>query len=132
MKPGQTFLIPSGPKEGHHLFFVTLGPLTLPQHGPQPHFALAGVTTIHSGVPHDDTCLLRPGDHSFIQHDSYIFYQKMRLEPAAHIERLKSKNVWIAREDCSPELLQRIVAGIFTSKMTPRHIKDSLQPLRPW
>jgi hypothetical protein len=129
MKSGQTFLIPSGPKDRRHLFFVTLGPLVLPQHGSQPHFALAGATTIHSGIPHDGTCILRPGDHSFIQHDSYIFYQKMRLESAAHIARLKS--AWIAREDCSDKLLQRIVAGIFTSKMTPRHIKDSLQSLRP-
>jgi hypothetical protein len=85
IRPGQTFLVPSGPR-GNHLFIVALGPMVLPQYGRQPHFVLVSATTIYDGIPHDDACLLRPGDHPFILHDSYIFYQQTRLEPVEHVE----------------------------------------------
>lgn len=126
IRPGQTFLVPSGPGK-KHLFFVVPGPLVLPQHGSQEHFVMAGATTIYKGVPYDDACLLRPGDHPFFRHDSYILYRKIRLQPAANIEHL-SKG-WGAREDCSPDLLERIVAGIFVSRRTPRYILDALNSL---
>jgi hypothetical protein len=29
---------------------------------------------------------LKPGDHPFIEHDSYVAYRHIRLDPQAHIE----------------------------------------------
>jgi hypothetical protein len=119
--PGNTFLLPSG-KDKNHLFFVAIGDIFLPEMGNSPHLALVNATTLYEGAPHDPACILEVGEHPFIQHRSYIAYRYTRLDPRPHIERL----AWNRHQDCSPELLARIVAGIFQSRLTPRHIKQAL------
>jgi hypothetical protein len=122
--PGNTFLVPSGGKK--HLFFVAIGNIFLPECGNAPQFALAGATTLHEGDPYDPACVLEAGEHPFIRHRSYIAYRHMRFDALPHIKQL----AWTRHEDCSHELLARIVEGIFQSRLTPRHIKRDLARFR--
>lgn len=123
--PGQTLLVPSGP--GLHLFFVILGPVVLADYGPSPQVAMVGATTLRSGVPHDPACVLAPGEHAFIQHDSYLAYRHLRLDACRHVESMVGSAVWKPHAPCSADLLKRIVAGVCLSRLTPREYKRIFQ-----
>ena len=115
---GQTLLVPSGP--GLHLFFVILGPVVLAEYGLSPQLAMVSATTLRDGIPHDPACVLQPGEHAFIQHRSYVAYRYMRIDASRHVEKMVGAAIWKPHDACSPELLQRIVAGVCRSRLTPR------------
>ncbi len=71
--------------------------------------------------------MLQPGDHPFIEHESYVDYRLMRIESAAHVEARVKEGVFVAREPCSPALLRRIVAGALQSRKIPREFKKVLE-----
>ena len=121
--PGNTLLVPSGPN-GLHLFIIALGPSVLPAYGSGLQVLTASATTKRDGIPYDPACVLGVGDHPFIQHTSYIAYRHMRLDSVAHVERMVSSSCWTPHEPCGGELLERVVAGIYTSKLTPREFKQ--------
>lgn len=123
--PGQTLLVPSGP--GLHLFFLTLGPVVLADYGSAPQLAMVSATTMRDGVPHDPACVLEAGDHPFIQHRSYLAYRYMRLDASTHVEKMVSGAVWKPHDPCAADLLQRIVAGVCQSRLTPREYKRIFQ-----
>lgn len=123
--PGQTLLVPSGP--GLHLFFLTLGPVVLADYGSAPQLAMVSATTMRDGVPHDPACVLEAGDHPFIQHRSYLAYRYMRLDASTHVEKMVSGAVWKPHDPCAADLLQRIVAGVYQSRLTPREYKRIFQ-----
>lgn len=119
---GDTLLVPSGPS-GLHLFIIALGPSVLSGYGATPQVLMASTTTIRDGIPYDPACVLNVGDHPFIQRASYIAYRYIRLDPVAHIEHMVRSASWLPRESCGAELLQRVVAGVHLSKLTPREFK---------
>ena len=123
--PGQTLLVPSGP--GLHLFFLILGPVVLADYGSAPQLAMVSATTLRDGVPHDPACVLEAGDHPFIQHRSYLAYRYMRLDASTHVEKMVSGAVWKPHDPCPADLLQRIVAGVCQSRLTPREYKRIFQ-----
>lgn len=121
IRVGQTFFIPTGGKE--HLFFVVLGPLDL-EDSPKQQFLLVNATTVRENDPQfDDSCVLQVGDHPFIKHASYIAYRSARLEAARHIESVLG-TVFRPGEDCSKEVLQRIIEGAKKSRRLRRDLKD--------
>lgn len=120
---GTSLLIPSGPKNKKHLFVLMLDPALVDGYGSKPHVLLACVTSVKDGVPGDDSCLLGPGDHPFIDHDSYVDYRFTRLEPVDHLQRLVLEGTFIEKESCSPELIKRIIQGALKSRRIPREFK---------
>lgn len=36
-------------------------------------------------LPHDPTCILHPGDHLFVNRDSYVSYSTSRIQEAAKL-----------------------------------------------
>ena len=104
--PGQTLLVPSGP--GLHLFFLILGPVVLADYGSSPQLVMVSATTLRDGVPHDSACVLEAGDHSFVQHRSFLAYRYMRLDVSQHVEKMVSSAVWKPHDPCSSDLLKRI------------------------
>lgn len=121
--PGHTLLVPSGPS-GLHLFVLVLGPVVVSSYGTAPQLSIVSATSIRDGIPHDTACELYPGEHPFIQHPSYIAYRHLRIDSAAHVEKMISSAMWAPHEPCADVLLQRIVAGVCKSKLTPREFKQ--------
>jgi hypothetical protein len=70
---GHTLFIPSGSTD--HLFVVLTPPI-----GVVSNHLLANFSSIKLGIPHDTSCLVNVGDHSFITMPSYIEYQFARIE----------------------------------------------------
>ena len=122
---GQTLLVPSG--AGLHIFFVILGPVVLADHGASPQLAMVNATTLRDGVPHDPACVLEAGDHPFLRQRSFAAYRYMRLDASLHVERMVSSAVWKPHAPCSDDLLQRLVAGVCQSRLTPREYKRIFQ-----
>ena len=123
--PGQTLLVPSGP--GLHLFFLILGPVVLADYGFSPQLVMVSVTSLRHGVPYDSACVLEAGDHSFVQHRSYLAYRYIRLDDSHHVERMVHSGVWKPHDPCPSDLLKRVVAGVCQSRLTPREFKRIFQ-----
>ena len=124
---GESLLIPSGPDDKSHLFAILLDPVLIPGYGSKPHVLLASVVSTKPGLLIDESCLLHPGDHPFIGHNSFVDYRFTRLEPAAHMESRVHEGMFHVKEPCSTEMLKRIVAGALKSKRISREHKIILE-----
>lgn len=120
-KRGDCFLIPSGGK--NHLFTIVLGPATFEGYGPNEQVVLVSVTTVKPEFPHDTACILSAGDHPFITHDSYVLYRKPEVYTVQEVDKMIQTMGWQPRDACSPEMFEKVVEGMRTSKMLPRYIK---------
>ena len=119
---GATLLVPSGPA-GSHLFVILCDSVTLPGYGQNPCVVLVNLSTIRAGIPHDPTCVLQPGSHSFVVQDSYVVYSGMRIyrmvDLAAHVAR----SFFVPHDPVPAPILQRIRAGRLASPRTKREFK---------
>lgn len=80
------------------------------------------ITSIRAGKYYDPACVLNAGDHSFIQHPSYLLYRMAETLPANRISRLVSKNYYITKDDFDSVVFARIAEGIRKSEDTPLRI----------
>jgi DNA-binding transcriptional regulator YhcF (GntR family) len=80
-----------------------------------------------NGTPADDSCLLRKGDHPFVNHDSFVDYRFTRLEQAEVVQERVQKGVFIEKDACSPELIKRIIQGALKSRRISREHKRILE-----
>ena len=124
---GATLLIPSGPDSKKHLFALMLDPVLVDGYGPKPCVLLACVTSVKGGAALEDCCLLGPGDHPFIEHDSYVDYRFTRLEPEEHLQGRVQEGAFVKKEACSPELIKRIIQGALKSRRISREHKKILE-----
>ena len=115
-----TLLIPSGPKEDQdrkHLFIL----LTDPQddEAGKKCVLMVSLSSVRQGVPHDPTCILYAGDHPFVKHDSYVLYQKARLEEADKVLRGVKSGLLVPQDPMDGAVFARICKGLEESRRTP-------------
>jgi hypothetical protein len=83
----------------------------------EQNYLVVPVTTYHTqddGTPfsgQDKSCLLGPGDHPFIKHDSYVKYAKARIMSFIEIFNGIRKGILIAKEDVDAQVLKAIQDG---------------------
>jgi hypothetical protein len=121
--PGSTLLIPSGPNNKKHLFVLILGPTKLPGYGDSDQIVHIGISSIYPDIPYDTACVLHPGDHPFITHDSYAVFRYARIDCVSHIQGMVDSGTAIPNAPCSTDLLQRVVTGMKDSRLAQREIK---------
>lgn len=102
---------------------MMLDPLVIDGHGPKPCVLIACLVSVKDGGPLEDTCLLGPGDHPFIQHDSYVDYRFTRVEQVAHVQKCINDGSFDEKEPCSPALIKRILQGALKSRRISREYK---------
>jgi hypothetical protein len=124
---GSSLLIPSGPDAKKHLFALMLNPVVVDGYGSKPMVLMACVTSVQAHLKHDDACLLSAGEHPFVVHDSYVDYRFTRLEVAETVATGVAMGTFIQKEDCSPELLKKIVTGALNSRRISREHKQILE-----
>lgn len=74
-----TFLVPSGSNadpERKHLFVLLNNPVLFEK---KEVVLIISVSSIKQNLPYDNTCILKKGEHSFIQHDSYVIYSNRTI-----------------------------------------------------
>lgn len=120
---GECLLIPSGPGSYQHLFTILVNPCILPSRGSKPHVLSVGISSIRANIPYDNACIIKSGEHPFIQHDSYVRYRDARIDAVEHIEKRVHEGVFSVKPPCSAELLSRIITGASTSRYASREVK---------
>jgi len=117
-----TLLIPSGSADEpsrKHLFICATDAV-----GPNNETLLVSVSSIKPKTFYDQTCPLYPGDHPFIQRDSYVSYRHSRIEPAkAIINGVKTGDL-VPMDPLETAIFARICNGITTSRFTAKKILD--------
>lgn len=126
-RKGESILVPSGPEEKQHLFSIIIDPVTVSGYGSKPLALLVCAVSIKPGIIIDDSCLLFPGDHPFIIHDSFIDYKFTRLEHKEHLEKCVNKGLFTVKEQCSSDLIKRIIEGALKSKRLSREYKNIIK-----
>ena len=125
--PGRrtTVLVPSGPANDHkrkHLFV-----LLTDTYGPAKQILMAPVCSVPATGTYDNSCLVASGDHPFLQHASYVAYDKCRVEQAVALENLVKSGYMIEKEPASEDLVASISAGLKKSKFARPFAKELLK-----
>ncbi len=71
----------------------------------------------------DATCLLKPHEHPWLRHDSYILYRKAEVREASKIDAGIRQGVFTLREPMNGQTFLRVKSGVCSSPHTPRRIK---------
>jgi hypothetical protein len=121
-----TLLIPSGPvndPDRKHLFVLLTDPIEAPDfNGKQ--VLLVNIASVPKSLPYDSTCILQPGEHRFIKHESYVYYAKARIEAANALLRGVKSGQLMAHEIMGQAIVQRICDGLQRSPhTTPRILR---------
>jgi hypothetical protein len=120
-----TLLVPSGPPgdQNRKHFFILLT---------DPHdngvgkkcVLMVSLSTVRPGVPHDPACILSAGDHPFVRHDSYVVYQRARLEEADKVLRGVKSGQFVPQDTINSAAFARICKGLEESRLTPKKLLD--------
>ena len=120
IKLGTTFWggFPDDP-DGRHLRFVISDPDN--NHGLA---VIVNMTTYRAGS--ESCCVLKPGDHPAVKHESVINYLKARNVPVANIEKAhKSRpDYMVFGEKADPKLIIKILQGALESKFINAECHD--------
>ncbi|SLN63849.1 hypothetical protein ROA7450_03356 [Roseovarius albus] len=82
---------------------------------------LVPVSTFYDGC--DSTCELDEGDHPFITHLSYVFYNRATIYRADDLGRGLQDNRLVAQPDMDEVVFAKVEVGIYNSPDTPRGVK---------
>jgi hypothetical protein len=81
----------------------------------------------HVTILNDASCIIETGEHPFIDKKSYIYYRDAKLTSGNALQNALVGGVLVADEDCSPQLLEKILLGAANSQHTPIKIIRILQ-----
>lgn len=120
---GDAFFCQAGPKE--HLFVVLFDPDTYQREGYGKRLCIVSVnfTSVATEKKIDSACVIEAGEHPFIQHQSYVLYERIQIMDHEHVCLCVNTGVYRPAQKVSVELLNRIVLGIQGSSFTPRKYK---------
>jgi hypothetical protein len=80
--------------------------------------------------PHSDrTVEIQSGEHPFVAHATVAHYADARLTAAPAIEAAIASGLFRTHQDCSPALLDRLLAGALASPHTSAKIKRHLRQI---
>jgi len=119
-----TLLIPSGPQgdqDRKHLFILLTDPYA--DDVGKNCVLMVSLSTVRPGMPHDPACILYAGDHPFVKHESYVLYQKARLEDADKVLRGVKNGQFVAQNPMDGAVFAGICKGLEDSRLTPSKLR---------
>jgi len=119
MKPGDTFLGGGEVHGENHLWLVI--------NDPHAHAGVALIVNVSTLRPNaETTCLVRQGEHPFIQHDSYVRYGSARGANVTDLETLINSGRLKPHQTASRKLLEKARAGAKASVLLPQELRALL------
>jgi len=110
MKAGDTFRIPQpGTSLDSHLWVVISDPAA-----DAVNILIVNFTT--SRADSDKACILQPGEHPFVKHETSVNYADAKILSKATIELFLNKGLMITHAAVSAALLKRIRDGAAASE----------------
>lgn len=116
LRIGSCFSIPTPPK-GHHIF------IAIAEAAPD-RFLCVNVTTRRKRT--ESTCILNPGDHPKITHESVINYKDARVISQLQFNALQRDGRCRPHNNVADEVLDRIKEGGLKSKRLTNKFKKLL------
>lgn len=116
-----TILIPSGRTD--HLSIICCDPVYYPR-TLTDSVLIVNVSTVTDKNHVDKTCILKAGDHEFIRHDSFIFYQKADIYSVDNIIKNVNDGSFVCHKPCNDDIFNRILLGFETSKFVIYKVKQ--------
>ena len=120
---GYTYLDGNDEEEDYHLHIIVSDP---DQDG---YVIVVSVSTIYRFA--DRTVILRPGDHPWVKHESYIAYNFARLKKLAEIEARIARLPGMTKDPCTEALLKRVQGGLLESEQTENGVKHFFREVHP-
>lgn len=118
IKPGDTFVIDPDGGSNAHLWIVLA--VYRPDLAYEDWALIVSITTLAKAKSVDSACVLNVGDHPFISHESFAYYQRMR-----EVElNILAACVTSGRQPCLQDLLTRLIEGLHRSRFTRRGFKS--------
>ena len=110
IEAGATFINPN-PRRGldPHLWVIVSDPSQYPD-----DVLIVNFTTRRDGC--DESCIVEPGEHPFVQHSTVVEYRGARRASDQQLDQLLARTQFELREPVSRELLARIRAGAAVSE----------------
>ncbi|MBW8015057.1 MAG: hypothetical protein FVQ82_02650 [Planctomycetes bacterium] len=75
----------------------------------------------------DEACIVDSGEHPLITHKSFVYYRKALCLTFEQLEKAFSDTLIIKSEDCSSELLGKILVGAVNTRYLPIEIGQLLE-----
>lgn len=119
-EPGDAFILTGGAVPAPHLWVILWGPA-----GGADAYLSVMLTTLRAHS--DQTCILRPGDHPFVRHDTSVSYANAQRWTDERLEMLLDDGTARPRQPVSGEVLARMRAGFFASPRTPNAFREMAQ-----
>lgn len=116
---GGTVLAQTGDKKHLHIicsepaFYSGIGALGV---------LVVNITSVDPERPYDTTCVLHPGDHPFIEHDSYVLYAKAVVWKTSSIENRILTGEIVTQPPLKEPVISNVISGFLISPMTNRRI----------
>ena len=126
LSQGSTFINDQYGSLGPHLWIIISDPaldntkvviVNISSWRTQPHVAFLN----------DKTCIVNDGDHPFIDKKSYVYYGYAMVTTEKSLQDGLTGGVLEPNEDCSPQLLEKILVGVTQSPHTPLKVLGILQ-----
>jgi len=105
-----------------HLWFILSDPAK-----DSEHVLIVNATSAFHGRDVDSSCILKPGEHPFIRHESYIFYDGTRQTTSQKLKEGFEAEMLRFQESVSDELLLRMRTGLMQSSHTEERYKALLR-----
>ena len=114
LRPGNAFFDTT---DNPHLWIVVAGP------DAEGNLILVSLTSVKGRD--DRTTVCQAGEHLFIERESVVAYKYATYVEAATVESAVKEGRFQARDDCSPELLEKIAGGLLKSDSTPLGVQNA-------
>jgi len=120
---GDTVMLPKPGHEKEHLWALITAP--------DPQSGDAIMVNLTTQRPHSDTTtIIQPGEHSFVDRPTVVFYADARMVNVNRLEEGLRQGLVRQHAALSAELLQRIQNGLFVSRFTPDKIENAFKAAR--
>lgn len=119
--PGDAFINVPARGVPSHLWFILSDPSKAPQ-----RILIVNVTSAHEGRDVDSACILEPGEHPFIRHRSYVFYEGATTTSENNLREAVRKGVCRITDPAPEDLLTKLRQGLMRSSHSQERFKSLL------
>jgi hypothetical protein len=112
---GKTIVLPNSINGKGHLQIILTNPSGNPEEVLMVNLSSKTISTSTSYEDNDLACIVNPGEHPFVKHETYVRYGKAVIAKVRDIQSLIELKKYQFHYDCNDALLDKILSGLWES-----------------